>query len=232
MHLPSGKKTPLTITVCTVTNGVIKPQTGEKKSVSLLINPAELKMERLTCFDTSSPMGDIGSGKKFNYMQPVKLKFSVVFDGTGVVPKPQNSTMPDDVEGQIDALMKVVYAYDGNKHEPNIVQIVWGSLMFQGRLTSLGTDYTLFRPSGQPLRATAALAFDSFKSTQESRLLANNSSPDLSHVVEVRDGDTLPLLCHKIYGDSGYYADVARFNGLLQFRALTPGMQLHFPPLE
>jgi len=50
--------------------------------------------------------------------------------------------------------------------------------------------------------------------------------------VQVRDGDTLPLLCERIYGDSRYYMAVARFNGLRQFRALTPGMALHFPPLE
>jgi len=49
--------------------------------------------------------------------------------------------------------------------------------------------------------------------------------------VVVKDGDTLPLLCHRIYGDSGYYADVARFNGLSSFRRLKPGLALHFPPL-
>jgi nucleoid-associated protein YgaU len=48
----------------------------------------------------------------------------------------------------------------------------------------------------------------------------------------VRDGDTLPLLCERIYGDPGYYIDVARFNGLVHFRCLEPGTRLHFPPLE
>ena len=41
-----------------------------------------------------------------------------------------------------------------------------------------------------------------------------------------------PLLCHRIYGDSRYYVDVARFNGLQAFRALAPGLTLHFPPLD
>jgi len=47
----------------------------------------------------------------------------------------------------------------------------------------------------------------------------------------VRDGDTLPLLCHRIYGDPGYYLDVARHNQLTDFRQLRPGAKLHFPPL-
>jgi phage tail protein X len=50
--------------------------------------------------------------------------------------------------------------------------------------------------------------------------------------VVVRQGDTLPLLCQRIYGDPGYYIDVAAFNQLADFRSLRAGMQLHFPPLE
>ncbi|MBV8659984.1 MAG: peptidoglycan-binding protein [Burkholderiales bacterium] len=224
----SGEKTPLKMTVCTETDGVVSP--GDT-SVSLLINPAELKLTRNTLFNRRSPMGDPGTGKKFSHMEPVKLDFDATFDGTGVVPRPSDATMPRDVEGQLDALLKVVYTYNGTRHQPNIVQILWGSLLFVGRLTSLSTAYTLFKPSGAPLRAKVGFKFDAYKSTQESRLLANPSSPDLSHIVEVRAGDTLPLLCHRIYGDSRYYQEVARINGLLQFRALQPGLQLHFPPL-
>jgi nucleoid-associated protein YgaU len=44
-------------------------------------------------------------------------------------------------------------------------------------------------------------------------------------------GDTLPLLCARIYGDSSYYTDVARFNGLADVRSLRAGQRLHFPPL-
>jgi nucleoid-associated protein YgaU len=69
-------------------------------------------------------------------------------------------------------------------------------------------------------------------SGEEEKLSADASSPDLSHVVQVRQGDTLPLLCHRIYGDSRYYLKVAQFNGLQQFRSLPPGLRLHFPPLE
>ena len=62
-------------------------------------------------------------------------------------------------------------------------------------------------------------------------LLANRTSPDLSHRVQVCEGDTLPLLCHRIYGDASYYPEVARFNRLQGFRHLPAGLQLDFPPL-
>ena len=232
MALQSAELTPLKITACEDKGGVVSPQAGAGKSISLLINPSQLRHERNTCFSKEKPMGDTGSGRPFSHMQPGKLSFAVIFDGTGVVPRPANSAVPAEVEDQLKALSAVIYEYKGVQHQPSIVQILWGQLIFTGRLTSFSTDYTMFRPSGVPLRATASLAFDSYTSSKQAKLEADASSPDLSHLVQVRDGDTLPLLCERIYGDSRYYMAVARFNGLRQFRALTPGMALHFPPLE
>lgn len=232
MPIASAELTPLKISACEDKGGVITPQSGAGKSVSLLINPSQLRHERNTCFAMEKPMGDTGSGRPFSHMQPGKLSFSVVFDGTGVIPRPPSSTVPAEVEDQLKALSRVIHEYKGVQHQPSIVQILWGQLIFTGRLKSFSTDYTLFRPSGVPLRATASLLFESYTSSKQARLEADASSPDLSHLVRVRDGDTLPLLCEQIYGDSRYYMAVARFNGLRQFRALTPGMALHFPPLE
>jgi nucleoid-associated protein YgaU len=47
----------------------------------------------------------------------------------------------------------------------------------------------------------------------------------------VKSGDTLPLLAKEIYGSSEYYLRVAEVNGIDDFRNLTPGQQIIFPPL-
>ena len=135
------------------------------------------------------------------------------------------------MDEQLTALRKVVYDYDGDDHQPRIVRVLWGSLKLFGRLTSIDVDYTLCGPDGLPLRAKVKLAFVRFMSAKEASLRANRSSPDLTHSILVRDGDTLPLLCHRIYGDCGYYPDVARYNGLVDLRRLEPGTVLRFPPL-
>lgn len=229
VSLLSGQKAALKIVACTMSGDSVTPSSDPSESISLMINPAELSLKRKTEFSRCVPMGDPGSGRNFSRMQPDTLAFVTVFDGTGAVPVPSN--LPGEVEDQLDALNKIVYSYDGQQHQPDVVQIVWGTLLFNGRLTSLDVDYTLFKPSGAPLRAKVSMSFQGFKSRQEAALEASASSPDLSHRVVVKDGDTLPLLCHRIYGDSGYYADVARFNGLSSFRRLKPGLALHFPPL-
>ena len=39
-------------------------------------------------------------------------------------------------------------------------------------------------------------------------------------------------MCFKIYGDPRYYLDVARANRIDNFRKLTPGTRIFFPPLK
>ena len=59
----------------------------------------------------------------------------------------------------------------------------------------------------------------------------NRNSPDLTHIRTVEEGDTLPLMAYRIYGDSKYYLQVAQVNGLTNFRKLRPGQELFFLPI-
>lgn len=192
-----------------------------------LINPAEFKHSAGISYDEQKTQGEPGANPKFSAMDEERVDFSLVLDGTGAVPGP---TVP--VTMVLAQLKRVVYDYIGTQHQPPHVQLVWGTTIFCGRLRSMSTQYTLFKPSGEPLRAKVDLGFVGATSAKAIKLTANLSSPDLSHRVLVREGDTLPLLCDRIYGDPGYYVDVARFNRLTDFRRLEPGRQLHFPPLE
>jgi nucleoid-associated protein YgaU len=76
------------------------------------------------------------------------------------------------------------------------------------------------------------VTFKEFKEEDLRVAEENNASPDLTHVRVVKDGDSLPLMCYRIYGDARYYMDVARTNGLVNFRSLTPGTKLVFPPFD
>jgi nucleoid-associated protein YgaU len=58
------------------------------------------------------------------------------------------------------------------------------------------------------------------------------SSPDLTHSVQVKDGDLLPLLTSQIYKDQNYYLQVAKVNKLKNFRKLKAGTTLVFPPIS
>ena len=91
--------------------------------------------------------------------------------------------------------------------------------------------YTLFDIDGAPIRAEVSLDFFEFESFKEIEAKQNKQSPDLTHIIEVKSGDTLPNLCNKVYNDPSYYMQVARINGLSSFCRLKPGTRLVFPPL-
>ena len=153
-----------------------------------------------------------------------------MLDGTGVVADAAGQSVAD----QMRTLKAIVYSYNGSNHEPNVVKIAWGRGLaaFYGRMESMSASYTLFRPSGEALRAKVELGFISFSTQMEEALMAQRSSPDMTHVVRVRAGDTLPLLCERIYRDASKYLEIARLNGLDGFRSLPPDTVLNFPPMR
>jgi nucleoid-associated protein YgaU len=57
-------------------------------------------------------------------------------------------------------------------------------------------------------------------------------SADLTHARIVKEGETLPLISEKVYGDSKYYMEIARFNGLKNFRNIAAGTELILPPIN
>ncbi|WP_039918559.1 CIS tube protein [Cellvibrio mixtus] len=224
MPVASGTKIKLKISPCDVSNGVAT--VNGDTPFQALINPEEYTHTSAIKYADNKAIGP-GGEKKYNKSVPDKIEFKeMVLDGTGVVPGTTTTVLQ-----QVALLRKVAYTYDGTEHEPPVVEVSWGPLLFKARLESLDVKYTLFKPSGEPLRARVTLKFTAFTTTEEVFRSASMESPDLTHLVEVKAGDTLPLLCHRIYKDSSYYLAVAEFNHLRNFRELVPGQFLRFPPL-
>jgi nucleoid-associated protein YgaU len=127
--------------------------------------------------------------------------------------------------------LTVVYEYNGEEHRPNHVRIAWGRLLFKCSLKTVSIDYRLFRADGTPLRAVASATF---QGSVEDRLRVAMDSPasaDITHTRIVREGETLQQLVTAIYGTPAPYLQVARANGLVNFRRLETGRILNFPPM-
>jgi len=222
----TGKKNKLSITQCTVdTSGKVTPD--ESKKFEVMLNPSGFNHTLSIEYNKDKAQGQIASDLKFNQYQSEKVSFDLLLDGTGVV-SGSNSSVKD----QVKSLSSIVYNYEGASHEPNHVRLFWGSFIFYGRLDSINLDYTLFKPNGEPLRAKIKLSFTGFMSNEEEALKAGKSSPDLTHTLEFKAGDTLPLMCYKIYRDCSYYLKIAEFNNITNFRNIKAGTRIHFPPLK
>lgn len=221
----SEKLTKLEICPCQVaTDGTLNPE--KSKTFTALLNPSQFNREYSISYNPTKTLGQLASDLKFSAIKPDTISFDILLDNTGVV---KGSS---DVQARIEALNSIVYKYNGDSHEPNHVRLLWGRLLFYGRLSTMSAEYALFSPGGDPLRAKVKMSFLGFMSTQEEAKRANRSSPDMTHIVEFKAGDSLPLLCHRIYNDADHYASVARVNNITNFREIPPGTQIVFPPLR
>lgn len=190
------------------------------------VNPAEITLAYEMEYDSAQGAGTTAARMNFKKVKPGELALSFFLDGTGA------SGRPCDVQGAIEGFQAVT-GYNGDIHRPNYLKVMWGQLQVKRCvLKTASITYKLFRANGVPLRAVIAASFLDNSDDKTRVALAQDQSPDLTHRRVVKAGDSLPLLCHEIYGDPRRYAQVARVNGLDDFRNLAPGTALLFPPLE
>ncbi|NQU53542.1 MAG: LysM peptidoglycan-binding domain-containing protein [Bacteroidetes bacterium] len=212
---------------------------GEFKT---LLNPENYTFKYKIEQNEDQASGTSSTAPKFNRALPEDLDLEFVFDRTGVITDygapgtdDDNKTFKDEGGGIIDDIenfKKVVFDYNGDKHKPNYLIISWGTLLFKGTLSEMGITFKLFKADGTPLRAVATAKFKGFVEDNLRVAKENNSSPDLTHVRIVKQGDTLPLMAFRIYGDSKYYLEVAKANEITNFRKLKVGQRIYFPPIN
>lgn len=200
-----------------------------KDSFEALINPETYAIEYKVKTAEGQGQGTSGAQAKFEYTLPEELTFEFLFDNTGII---DGKAKKDGIFDDVNHFREMLTGYQGASHEPYHLKLVWGNLIFKGRAVELGITYKLFNPDGQPIRAVVKTKFKGSIEEKKRAAKENKRSSDLTHVRKVKAGDTLPLMCYRIYGDPKYYLKVAEINGLGNFRLLIPGTDLVFPPIE
>lgn len=190
------------------------------------VNPNEITLAYEFEYDAAQGAGTTNSRMNFKKAKPGDLSLTLFLDGTGA------NGRPCDVQEKVQQFQTVT-GYNGNIHRPNYLKIGWGTLTIKRCvLKTASIAYKLFKADGVPLRAVITATFSDNSDDQTRVAMAQDQSPDLTHVRLVKAGDDLPSLCNEIYGNPGMYLRVARANGLDDFRNLVPGTRLRFPPLE
>ena len=111
------------------------------------------------------------------------------------------------------------------------VRFEWGkakSVSFDGVLSSLSVDYSLFDVDGKPLRATCAL------SIEEASVGLPGQNPtsgarEARRTHRVVAGDSLPQLAFHEYGDATAWRVIAEANDIDDPMVLVPGTDLLVP---
>jgi len=190
------------------------------------VNPNEITLAYEMEYDSAQGSGTTNSRMNFKKMKPGDLSLTFFIDGTGA-----GGTVVD-VQQKIEQFQTVT-GYNGDIHRPNFLKVVWGTLQVKRCiLKTASIVYKMFRPDGIPLRAFITATFTDNSDDQSRVAMAQDHSPDLTHVRMVKAGSTLPGMCYEIYGDPGYFLDVAKANRIDDFRRLRTGITVFFPPLE
>lgn len=199
----------------------------EGQPYTVMINPDSIKWQRNVEYNEQQAPDSSSPSQKYKSSPSDKVNFDIVIDCTGIVDSKRT-----DMATEMNALEAIVFTYNGKIHRPNYVKIQWGqNITFKGVLTSMDTSYTLFKPDGSPIRAKVSLSFSQYISPATVKILDGDESVDISHIVSVVEGITLPQLCLNIWNDDSYYIQVARYNDLNKFRNLKGIQKLIFPPI-
>lgn len=138
-----------------------------------------------------------------------------------------------DVRHRTDEIVAMT-RIDPKLGRPPVCRVSWGNnavsldFPFTGVITSLSQNFTLFRPTGEPVRATLSVSFLEFLDPEVDQHLTD---PELTTYV-VRRGDSLPNIAAQMYGDATLWRVIAQANAIVDPRRLATGATLTIPKLD
>lgn len=191
-----------------------------------LVNPESFSVKEVLRYNVKNQVFG-QSGTDPSYVATCAGGFDLEFhiDGTGI------NGLKIPVTAQVLLFKVVTSKIVGLLHRPPYLLIQYGTFIRYCVLTSSDVTYTLFDSFGLPLRAKIKASFVERTDSLLNAITSFLSSPDLTHVRQVEEGDLLPLITHRTYNNQHYYLQVARVNRLKNFRKLKAGTELFLPPL-
>ena len=222
MDLQSAAKLPFNLKIIPV------QESGFPIGVPFLamFNPEQIAIKEDVKWEADCPPGSSGSPLKFIGVQPRTFTLELTIDGTGV----NTNGVKIPVTAQVALFRAATTNIQSTTHAPAYLIVQYGLFICTCAMNSSTVTYTMFDLLGLPIRAKISASFTEHSNPTFNNIMGMLSSPDLTHVRIVKDGDLLPRMTYGIYNKQEYYLQVAKVNRIKNFRALVPGKELYFPP--
>jgi hypothetical protein len=218
------------LTILLLDDVVVPGFTGRR--FEALFNPTELTSERNTTFAEVAIPGLDSPVLQYVRGNGQTLNVELFFDLTDAM---ENGLVKDgsSVRSRYIVPLERLMLQHPELHAPPRVRLVWGAnvLVRSAVAKSLSVTYSLFDLLGRPVRATAKLGFTLHTGASLQLAEMGLTSPDRTNVATVREGDTLPAIAHRAYGDATRWRAIAEANGLTSPLALVPGAALVVPKI-
>lgn len=212
--------------------GVLLALGALQKEIEFQFNPGQLRLQKST--DWNSPIAPgfkIAAIPEFAGAQPQRMSLQIFLDSSMT---PSGTTVMDEVEALLGCCEVTLPSIAAKQPCTPWVFFQWGgfsTVSFVAYVNSVSATYTLFNPSGVPIRATCDLEI-----TQIPLLTAgqNPTSGALTarRTHRVTAGDTLPSLAWREYGDPTAWRVIAEANDIDDPMRLPVGLDLLLPAAE
>jgi Contractile injection system tube protein/LysM domain len=156
----------------------------------------------------------------------LELFFDSTEDGTGSQAKSVTEKTDD-----FYSLIKI----DPETHAPPVLLFKWGSEfpgyreVFKCVVSSVRQHFTMFSPTGVPLRAKLTVELREYKTLPEQIYELNLQSADQTKAHVVLEGETLSSIAYQAYGDPSGWRRIADANAIEDPLALAPATILRVP---
>ncbi|HXP93475.1 MAG TPA: LysM peptidoglycan-binding domain-containing protein [Candidatus Binatia bacterium] len=213
----------------------LKP-TGDKLYAQF--NPTELQFQKQVQIAEIAIPGLDSPLLQFVRLADEKITLELFFDttDTGMGDSAKSVTILTD---PFYELLKI----DSEAHAPPRIQFGWGQEFSGGRISdkkqarhtfrcvvdSVQQHFTLFSPTGTPLRAKLSIGLREYKTLEEQVAQLNLQSSDVTKSYVVQSGDTLPKIAYLAYSDPTQWRPIADANAITDPTSLEPGSVLSIP---
>jgi hypothetical protein len=194
-------------------------------------NPKEYSVSKSAEWTRPTNKGAKKAGKpEFQGSKPRAVSMELFFDdweGKGSLVK--------DIETLLDWMTPTDKSLSNNQPHPHVLRFQWGGqqplAQFKGFLKSVNAKFTLFKPDGTPIRATAGIQMEEIpQDPQKTNPTSGSEAGRRSHVVAA--GDSLHSLAYKEYGNPALWRGLADFNSIDDPLRVRPGTRLILPTAE
>jgi nucleoid-associated protein YgaU len=205
---------------------------GAKRELKFRFNPKEYSTSKSATWNRpTNKSAKSAAAPEFGGVQPQTVTMELFFDDW----ENPDADLLKDIETLLDWLKPTHKSIRDKKPQPRILKFNWGSnhslAEFHGFLKSVAVKYTMFKPDGAPVRATANI------SLEEVPVEPKKTNPTSGTIAGRRTyvsaaGDSLHSISYSEYGDPNLWRAIAEFNAINDPLRVVAGTRLLLPSAD
>ncbi|MEO9326038.1 peptidase M23 [Nocardioides sp. C4-1] len=211
------------------TNGSLSAPGALLFQLDFQFNPKEIALAKQASWKREPAKGNKSAPPpQFTGSQPSKLTLEMFFDASAK----HDTSVVKTVEKLFSLTTPTQSSMTSKKASPPWVVFRWGSLTgFLAYVSQVSAKYTMFTADGLPIRAACQVTLEELAGDAPKQ---NPTSGGLvpHRVHQVVEGDSLPAIAYREYGQPALWRAVADLNRIDDPMRMRPGDRLMLPALE